>query len=802
MALLPTYDSMNIRCWVSVGSSINGAVPTMAHSPWPGGFFSFMFFVPLHFAYLSSGFNLYFSVVTLKVILFFFTLLTALLLYRIAQKIKPAYAEAVLLFTLLNPAVLYVNYFWAQVDILPVFFFVLGYTLLRNVDFGGNNQKRYFIALLPIVISAFIYRYTLILIPTLLFFDAASLRSKLSGFAIAVGMVAVFFGFEFMFFRGGFYDFLGALSGSVIDNSAWEGFQYWMQLPQLPYLALLVTLAVAAPLLFKHMRLDESAVLFFVLLLFIYTAMVQLPDYYLWLYPLGVLLALTATSRRQFNRWLLLTNLPIFVGLFFISFIIGTGEQAGIFYFTYPMLQQNIVFFSTWETYSAWLWVFNVFLLASVAAAAAYCLAKSPRTGAPPSDPPRLWRWPKRLNAKMSALLTAAVLLLLGLGFVFDASYAEPIVASDSAVFPLGIFPPSDTYDSSPMFSTYYLAWAGKVGFNDWSRPIAFNHSLSQQNLNLDLSFDLQTNYYGSYPLLKADNLTVGVSVAPRLQLSDLTAATVVSSSSAPSSHELSLLDSPVPIYPVGAGTYINYNLNGSSTGETYVLAFKLQNASSTERIMLYFRNPQCLLQLSLSGSHATLSSYDFAAQSVTSASTTYSRLEGYNLLKFTPAFNGLYCWINNQSLSLPGGFFRSETTSLTVTSAEGQEDFWLGGNVTQLYSGPSKPDESSRVFFVEDDSGSGFSAALGSGSINFSFIGTAQNCTVTYQKHTYTSAGADWVAFGKLSSGVYGFSLQLNQLALSARGEGYYLLPVYFAALVPFAVALLSLPLIRKKPV
>ena len=187
-----------------------------------------MAFTPMYLSYVFSGFNLYLSVVVLKLILFFFTVLTAFLLYRITQKIKPVYADAVLVFTLLNPAILYINYFWAQIDILPVFFFTLGFVLLRYVDFGGSNFRRYLVAFFPILISAFIYRYSLILIPALLVFDSVSVRQKLGGFIVAVGEAGVLFGVEYVLFRGGLYNYVGALSGSVINMSGVEGFQYWL----------------------------------------------------------------------------------------------------------------------------------------------------------------------------------------------------------------------------------------------------------------------------------------------------------------------------------------------------------------------------------------------------------------------------------------------------------------------------------------------------------------------------------------------------------------------------------------------
>ncbi len=255
LVFLPAYDSSNMRSWISLGGSITSSVPPMANNPWPGGFFSFMFFVPMFFSYIFSSYNLYASVVVLKLILFFFTLLTAFLLYRITQKVKPSYADAVLIFSLLNPGILYINYIWAQVDILPVFFFTMGYFLLRYVDFGTSSIKRYLIGFFPIMISAFIYRYSLILIPVLIIYESTTLKQKFSALLVAVAESAALFVVELIFFRGGLFNYVGALSGSVINNSGVEGLQYWFTIPQIYYIVFLGLLGIAIPVLFRMLKI-------------------------------------------------------------------------------------------------------------------------------------------------------------------------------------------------------------------------------------------------------------------------------------------------------------------------------------------------------------------------------------------------------------------------------------------------------------------------------------------------------------------------------------------------------------------
>ena len=163
------------------------------------------------------------------------------------------------------------------------------------------------------------------MIPVLVICESSTIRQKFSALVIAVGEIAGLFAAEFAFFRGGLYNYVGALSGSVINNSGVEGFQYWFTIPQLYYLIFLAVLGLGIPILFKKLRYNEAATLFFILLLFIYTSVVPLPDYFLWLYPLGFLIAISSATKLSFSLKLILANVPAYVALVFINLIIGNG---------------------------------------------------------------------------------------------------------------------------------------------------------------------------------------------------------------------------------------------------------------------------------------------------------------------------------------------------------------------------------------------------------------------------------------------------------------------------------------------
>jgi len=805
LALLPTYDAVNIRSWIALGSTITSAAPAMMDNIWPGGFFSFMAFTPMFLAYVLSEFNVYLAVVVLKLILCVFTLLTAFLLYRITKKIKPAYAEFILFFTLLNPAILYINYFWAQLDILPVFFFTLGYAILRYVDFEGNNLKRYMLGFFPIMISAFIYRYPLILVPALVFYDSGNFRQKISMLLIAIGQAAALFGAEYLLYRGGTYNYVSALSGEVINMSGIQGFQYWIGIPQIPYLLLLLALGIALPLILKRFAYNESSTLFVVLLLFIYTSAVPLPDYFLWIYPLGILMVLVSVSKLSLEKCLLLTGLPLYVGLFFISFIIGNGVQAGLFFFAYPLLRQDVAFFTTPESYGSFVFIFNVFLLASVIIASIFSLSKSNRTSSAPEsegDAGKLWigqfRFSRRTKVTLAALLAVFALLSVG----FNYLYTQPTVASDKGVFPLYLFPANNGYDTYPMSQTYYLSWNGLVVYNNWSTPITFNHALNLKDINLSLSYNLQADYYGDYTLLKADNYTAGISIKPTYPLSNLTAINPMP----PNQTAQSLAQTPffyqkIPVYRFAPSSCINYSLNNPSN-DYYIVAFKLTNSSLPQSLLFHFKNSQYILDYSVSDKAAWLFCYDLQRHNSTHFVAPYSgqMVDGWNIVVFKTSPTGFYSWLNNVPLFLNGAFFE-DTTALNVGSYYmGNQTSKAGGQVTQLYTTSTSAESTRALFYLTEDSKIIVQTPLKSPNLTLTLTTNSNHTTIIADSKSYTIQPIKWLSFGKITPGAYGLSFTLNNMILTQKDSGYYLIPVYFAVLVPFAVAILSLPLILRR--
>ena len=86
------------------------------------------------------------------------------------------------------------------------------------------------------------------------------------------------------------------------------------------------------------------------------------------------------------------------------------------------------------------------------------------------------------------------------------------------------------------------------------------------------------------------------------------------------------------------------------------------------------------------------------------------------------------------------------------------------------------------------------------SSSLDLSLVSTSDSTLVRVANQSWTLDAVDYVYFGKLTAGTYGLSVTLNNMELSQKSYGYYIVPVYFAVVIPFVVAFLCLPLLFKR--
>ena len=124
-----------------------------------------------------------------------------------------------------------------------------------------------------------------------------------------------------------------------------------------------------------------------------------------------------------------------------------------------------------------------------------------------------------------------------------------------------------------------------------------------------------------------------------------------------------------------------------------------------------------------------------------------------------------------------------------------------LGINVTiGDYSNTSLAQtQVNKSFFLTNQSGTTIELPLNSSELDLTLLTTSENSILQFRNYSFTSATPNSISFGKFNDGNYGLTIRLNHMVLAEKTSGYYFVPVFFAVIIPFIVAVLSFPLLCK---
>jgi hypothetical protein len=258
----------------------------------------------------------------------------------------------------------------------------------------------------------------------------------------------------------------------------------------------------------------------------------------------------------------------------------------------------------------------------------------------------------------------------------------------------------------------------------------------------------------------------------------------------------------PVAVYNFNRTSTVDYQLN-QSEGMYYATAFRFAQNNFSQSLLFHFNNSRYIFDYSVSKDMQYVFVYDQTYHNFTSGASSYniSPDGGWNLINFKPTAKNFTAWVNNQSFTIAGGYFGEDTSLQIMSYYTGKTTREAGGYITQLYSCQSMPvTGTGYTFYVDVNQERHIEAPITSPQLNLNLSTTSEGGTLTVDGNSWPITPINYVSFGKLSPGVYGLTLTLNNMEISQKSNGYYILPVYFAVVIPFAVALLSLPLIIKR--
>jgi hypothetical protein len=798
LILLPFYDLANLNTWINFVSNFHNSQSTFYHSTWPGGFFTLSALLPLQLAYVASGFNFYVSSVVFKLVFFLFTFLTAIILYDIVKRGgNQKKADFVFLFTMLNPAILYVNYIWAQLDIIPIFLVLLSYYLLRYEILSTNVHIRTMVALLPLFIAVFFYLYPIILVPALIYYTAKARQKFLIGtYALMYGVF--FLAVDTWAFRGALYNYFAAGSGVLFGNSYFSGLQFYIPLSTFEYLALVVFLSLVLPLMIKKLSFGESSCLVMIILLFLYTSPLPLPDEFIWVYPFTVLALFEVNVSTISLRKIILLNLFPYVGLIFISLYIGTGFQQGIFYFGYNIFHLNQMFVTTPSTFLEFSQSYNALLILSLLAAFGTILILRFRTQKKTYVNEIIIR---PMSGSMKWKLIACystILLLLILAAVTYNGVNNSVSVGDTLNTPVGFFYPqtSNSIYVMPVLDQTYWITGNSVLFYASYYTTILTRTLQDSNFNLTGTFSIYPNPPSSIGLIIMNNLTAWIANEPYLTSNE---GVVIS----PSSNNANLtnnLEGPRPsnqsTYSLNGNSSLIYQLNGSSLPNHYYLFFfRPISLASVQTIPFYMKSGNNVYEVVLYSNYAII-----AHENATSGTWLVSYTIPYSFS--SASWNYVMFSSNNSSLIMDFNGYNYSINSINtensfkitigVPPVSNSSNYALAGYVTSMISTFTPPSLANRyAILLSNYNDSQLYYVTSLRDMNYQITVNHTHSMISIDNHSLsTDTTNQFIGLGKLSPDYYSILWLMDNVSLQYSGTGNYLLPAFFAFVTPYFVA------------
>ena len=294
--------------------------------------------------YSLTGFNLYFTVVIVKLISLFFTYISAVLIYKIVSQVSESKAKLSFIAFLFNPFIIFVNDVWVQPEFIPIFFITYAlYIFIRR-----NREPTYGDVLkisMSLLIATLTFYFPIFLFPTFLVYS-----KKVRG---AVYLLLTFISLSFVYIiiilefhlSSTFINALASGSSSPVVYSIFSLFSFDSHVlvgVQEIVIFLLLILSFAVPLIFRKKGLLPYVPLFFILAItFILEPTGLNADAYVVIVPFLILCVVQSFRVFEFRTTFLL-QVFLLVQFILVQIYNGASGVSGIFYWIYPFFPNSI----------------------------------------------------------------------------------------------------------------------------------------------------------------------------------------------------------------------------------------------------------------------------------------------------------------------------------------------------------------------------------------------------------------------------------------------------------------------------
>jgi len=800
---LPIYDTSNMFSWTQLGLSFTRSFPVLFDNINPQGFFSLIVFIPIEMIYEYTA-NMYFTALMLKAIISIFYYLFIFVVYKILTSLdlENKIKEFILCILLFNPMILFVNFIWAEIDIIPVFFVTLSWYLIR---FRSVNLKNILISTVSLFISIFFFLYPLVLVPTFIMYT----RGRSNRFFLLLS--AFVFGLLFLLlsihvFSGYFYNYVSSLSGtnSTLSPSGLPtGLFYFFHIVGEPRIiteiVLIIVVSIFLPFILRLYNFTEYRSLYIILALFIFISPTINMDNFMFLLPFVFISAVEGSNGTISNKVLYSSLFLTIIPVFFAQFIYSHNGVYGIFYWFYPFLHMNGITISNEAMNSLIIPAYNFFFLLLVFYSVSSLIEKELKNFK--VNDINLYHYEGKTLTKVfrnkKFLTLVAIIIVISSAIPISLVYNNhnnEVQLSHPTEFPLLYFYTEKSVNSSiylPIGANSYSLIGSSLYVPDSDESLLLYRNISNQSFYINSNITLY-NSTGGYSLLHTNTWSLQEQLQYNISLIH--------------SYEPSSLDytnvsvMPVPFLSKNISTYflngnqtIGYNLSFSSVqSNTFLLFFKSTRISAIQSLPFYLRMGNSVLELAQYPTFETIAKYSPNTGWSQSLPISYNE-NAYNwqVISLNYANKELSLSVNGVEfgVSLP-------TPSYNISIYTGDPigvNYSFVGYTSYLFSYPkSVYPISYNIAFKDGDKTSVIQKVhkINNIYINFqniygdSFIKVNNNIFhVEYSKYLYlqkTGSGSELI--------------NITRLLIINDGNGYYMIPAFLVLYYSFAFSLITI--------
>jgi hypothetical protein len=698
--------------------------------------------------------------------------------------------------------ILFVNFVWAEIEIIPVFFVTLSWYLIR---FRTVDMKNIFLSVISLLISIFFFLYPLVLIPTFIIYTKGK-TNKLFMF-IAIFLVGgLFLLLDVHMFTGYFYNYISSLSGTnptLAPSSLPTGFFYYFHITGESRISTEIALIIIAsfflPLVLRGYNLTEVRVLYIILALFIFISPVINMDNFMFLLPF-IFLVILDNSNKTISKKVLYSSLALtLVPVIFAQIVYSNNGVFGFFYWFYPLLHSNGISISGQQINSVIIPSYNFFFLLLVFFSVISLIERNM------SNQTSKYLILDHYTGKKLTPVSRKKKILALIGFVIIMCAAIPMAVvynnnnNDTSLihpaqFPLLYFYPEKVVNSSIYLpigkNSYSMAGPSLHIPNSDASLFLYRKMLNQSShINLDMTINNST---GNGPIAYTNTWSIQKRAFYNKTLIHPYGLVNIQNANK-TIEKIPFLNENITTYFLNGNGTVSYGLNSSEIqNNNFLLFFKLTRISEVQSLPFYMKIGNNVLELAQYPSFEVIATYS-QGNGWTQSPPIYYEMNAHQwqVISLNYENNTISLTVNGVTygISFPKSF---SNLSISTGNPFDNINYSFAGYTSILFSySRSVNPIHEKIVFIDGNTESIISKVRETNQLTVNIQNVLGNSSVKVNCDRFKVGYSKFLYLQKTGGG--NEFIAINKLVIINNGSGYYLVPAFLLCYFSFTFTIFA---------